>query len=345
MIIKASKPKLVEAVAEIKPALSDKPSVFPAASGILITAGESGVTFTATDLETAIVFDADMEVSEAGSVLVPKDFIKLVPKLPDDEITLEYVDERELVIRYGKSHTSLKCLNASNYPSIPTVDNELMTINISGPRVAFAASTDDNRPIFTGVLLDFEKGFMVCTDTHRLAMANIEKADLPSVIVPAKVIKKIDGEVQFSMSLNHVMFKRDRTTYISSILSGAFPNYQAVIPADFTTVAEAKKDVLQEVMDRTSSFNKDGLPVKLNFHDNTLEVAVVNAEVGQINEVVEVAKDGIDVSIAFNNKYLAQVLPFLKKDDVKLHILNPTSPAVIKEEGYTYLLLPIRMVA
>lgn len=342
MIIKTGKDKLVEATTAVKAALPSKP-VLPITNGILIEAKEdTGVIFTATNLESTITFDSPMEVVEPGAIVLHKDFIEIVKKLPDVDIEIITTDETKVIVRYGANEITLNCLDSKDFPELPKVVGEPFTSTLYGKRVAFAAGTDEARPIFMGVLIDFANGKMVSTDTHRLAMVDIEKKDIASVLIPATVFKSIDGEVEVTMATNHVMFKKDRTTFTSAQIAGNFPDYSKVFPQGEKTSVTMDKSQFFGAVDRASILSSSSY-IKFGVKDNVVKLEAHSQDTGSIKEEVEIEKVGDEIDIAFNPKYVTQVLPFLKKDKVSVRLNGPLAPAVIEEEDYKYLMLPVRI--
>lgn len=336
MIIRTTKSALVEAVNAVKQALPTRPLI-PVISGILIRDN----VFTATDLVTSIVFESEVEVREPGSVVVSKDFVNMVSKLPDSEIVLESQNDGQVIVRYGTNSVTLLCASVQDYPELPVVTGTPVNMKLNAKRVAFAASKDESRPIFNGVLMDFANGKIVATDTHRMAVLDIEKAELPSIIVPAEIFKQVEGDLEVTVSDNHVLFKKGKTTYITRLINGQFPDYKKVIPQEFKSTIKINKHTLAGAVERVKLLS---VTTVISVDGQVLNLSANSPDVGKIEEKLDAFAEGEGIEIAFNSTYISEGLRFLAGENVSFKFIGPLTSAIMEEEGFVYLMLPIRRV-
>lgn len=369
MKITSTKDNLAYGVQVCQRVVSSK-NPLPVLSGILLKAEEGSLTFTATDLEVGIECTVPMNTEEKGAVVLPaRIFGEVVRKLPDVNISLQ-VDKTNFVtsIKYGHSEFNLLGLSAEDFPILPSIDsNSVITIKQDLfknmiKQVIFAASADDNRPIFTGALMEIEGDTvrLIATDTHRLAfrsakLVNNESGLQKTVIIPGKTLNELNRvmngegeEVKISFGENQVVFELPGTRLISRLIEGQFPNYKQVIPQGCKTKIKIKTRQLLEAVERASLLAKEGSNfIKLTVSEGNLVINSNSPEIGKIEEQLAIVMEGEETQIAFNSKYLIDVLKVLDSEEILLELTGSLSPGIIKQtegENYIYLILPIRIV-
>jgi DNA polymerase-3 subunit beta len=342
----------------------------PILSGILLKADKGILSFTATDLELGIECNVSVSVYEEGAVVLPARLLtEIVRRLPEIDILVEVNKENNsTLIKYGQAEFNLLGMSPEDFPLLPRIENEKQ-ISIKQDifrkmikQVGFAISLDDNRPIFTGVLMEIEKGEirLVATDTHRLAfkkrkLDNIETDFEKTVIVPGKALNELnrimngEGEyLKIAFGDNQVVFELPGVKLISRLIEGHFPNYKNVIPQGCKTKIRVKNKELLEAAERASLLAKEGSNViRLNVKEGTVIIHSSSPEVGKIEEPLPIVFEGEETQIAFNSKYLIDVLKVIETEDVLLELNGSLSPGIIKpteDENYFYLILPIRIV-
>jgi len=201
---------------------------------------------------------------------------------------------------------------------------------------------------------------MVATDTHRLAyrngkIDNDEEINQKSVIIPGKTLNELnrimtgEGEnIKIAFGGNQVVFEMPGVRFISRLIEGQFPNYKQVIPQGCKTKIRVKTRDLLESAERASLLAKDGSNViKFSITDESMVISSNSPEIGKIEEKVEIKSEGEDTQIAFNSKYLIDVIKVMDSEELMIELTGPLSPGIIKpidDENYVYLILPIRVV-
>lgn len=369
MKISATKDNLSYGVQVVQRAVSAK-NPMPILSGILLKTMNGHLFFTATDLEMGIECSVPVSIQEDGGVVLPaRYFGDIVRRLPDVKISLDVNRENNsTLIKYGQSEFNLLALSPEDFPLLPTIDSdssltikqELFKNMIK--QVGFATSADDNRPIFTGILMEIENQEirLVATDTHRLAFrsGNIETGTSEiekSVIIPGKTLTELNrimtGETEdlkIAFGENQVVFEMPGIRLVSRLIEGQFPNYKQVIPQGCKTKIKIKNKEILEAAERASLLAKEGANViRLNITDGNMIISSNSPDIGKIEEQLAVVMEGEETQIAFNSKYLIDVLKVIDSEEILLELTGSLSPGIIKPvggENYIYLILPIRVV-
>ena len=337
----------------------------PILEGILVEVSDNQLKLTATDTIITIETIISAECNEKGSFVVPaKLFSSIVAKLPEEDIMLD-AGENKIAIKCGGSNTSLLCMSADEFPKIRSDEgnNEIMLSKESVKKLikktAFSASTDDFNGILTGVLLEIKDGNMkmVAADPFRIASYNVEVANDEdvSVIIPAKlasdVAKIISDEGEDNISLEvvdkKVVFKFDNNKVIINTFSGKYIGYERVLNMEGAINVRVQRTELLKSIDRASlltSIQNNNL-IKFNVENEYMIIKSLSEE-GNIEEKVEIIKDGDDILIGLNSKYVKDVLSVIEDEEIFINFKDSTSPCIIKPlkgNKYKYVVLPIRI--
>lgn len=334
-----------------------------------MTATPAGLTLKATDLELAVECLIPAQVFEEGSVVAPARYLSdLVRRLPETDIGIELdVQARTLVFTYGNSRFQLNTLNAEDFPLLPSID---MANALKMPQPEFkelvrkvgaAASADPIRPIFTGILCEFNDGVltMVATDTHRLTRKRMTLENsiegVNPVIIPnralqelSRLLKDEDSNFNIILSSGLVGFVTDEFTLTTRPIEGKFPDYEKVIPSDFKSAVSLQRQDLLATLERAALLvsTRDGTSiVNLDIKDSSMVLSSQAANLGSLREELVVESSGEQLEIYFNARYLIDALRVIDSDRVTVDFSGALSPCVIKplpEEDYLYMLLPIR---
>lgn len=365
----ANKDNLSFGVQVVQRAVSSK-NPLPVLSGILLKIKNGQLLFTATDLEMGIECSVPVDTDEEGGVVLPSRFFgEIVRKLPDVKISLTVNKENHNTsIKYGQSEFNLLGLPADDFPILPSIDSKSTFIIKQDlfknmiKQVGFSISSDDNRPVFTGILMEIENGSirLIATDTHRLAYRSgkIKNMDLDlakSVIIPGKTLNELtrimnsdSEELKIAFGENQIVFEMPGIRLISRLIEGQFPNYKQVIPQGCKTKIKIKTKELLEATERASLLAKEGANViKLNINSEKMIINSNSPEIGKIEEQINIEMEGEEAQIAFNSKYLIDVLKVIDVDEILLELTGSLSPGIIKPlegEDYVYLILPIRII-
>jgi len=365
MKVFCSKDSLITGVNTVQKAVSNK-NTLPVLQGILLKAEGQTLIFEATDLEIGIRCVVPAQIEQEGVVVLPaRIFSDLVRKLPDAPIELEFQND-VLNINYYESNLALRGYDPEEFPLLPDLF-EAETFNLPVAifktmirQTTFACSTEESRPVFTGCLLQIEEGNLrlIATDTHRLAyrIAEIENPEKIKFqgIIPAKTLSEIyrllkdeDETLCIRFNESQILFQFGAVQLLSRLIEGQFPNYKQVIPQSCQTKLLLSTKLFQDSVERASLLVRDGahpIIIKLSIENERLSI-VQTSELGKISEQMDVRKEGNDLKIAFNSKFLLDVLKVIDSDEIIFELSGSYSPGIIRpvdDPNYLYLALPVR---
>ena len=345
-------------------------ATLPVLANVLLRTEDAGLKLTATNLEIGITAWVPGRVDSEGSLTVPaRLFSDIVNGLPAGErVDLEIEGDTSLRIKAGRYQTHLRGIDAEEFPVIPS-PGERPTTRISQrelrralSEVAFAAATDEARPILTGVLTRFsgDRLTLAAADNYRIAVKSLPLLDSvedTSLVVPARsynelmrVLADSDDpvEVMLASSKSQILFHLEGIDLVSRLIDGQFPNYQQVLPTSHTSRAVVDRDELLKAV-RLSAFIASSAAnvIKLTVGDEgagTVTIAAA-ADVGDAQGEVESANEGDSVQIAFNARYLQEALQNVDDPQLALEFSGPLSPGVIRptgDEDYVHVIMPVR---
>lgn len=365
---------LLEAVQVVAHAVSGRTSL-PILSHILLEAQEGGLRLTASDLELGISTTVPSAVIEnPGAVTAPARLLsELLSELPDADVSLSADLTHAVRVRCLNSDYKVLGLPSEEYPRLPDVPDTLQlripqrTLRDMIRKTLFAASQEEARPILTGILMVLKEDrlSLVSTDTHRLA---VRTTRVPSAqgsnqaLVPARAMNEVlrilddaDGDVQIRFSKNQALFLTPGgITVVSRLIEGQFPNYERVIPTTCDKMLTLPTQMLQRAVKRASIVARnDANRVVLQTVKDMLVIRAESQQDGTAYEELEVAREGEDIEIAFNAKYLLDILAVTDTEGIRLELTEPLKPGVAKpvpesenDDTDTYLcvLMPMHLV-
>ncbi len=335
--------------------------------GILCRAG-AGLSLTGYNMETAITYQIDAEVTDAGECILPaKLFGDIIRRLPEGPVTVVVDDNFKVSIRAGYASFTISAENADDYPELPDVGTGRSIVIpqsalknlISG--TIFAVSENQGRPIHTGVKFEVEDDRIsaIAVDGFRLARRTYH-TDEPTgrtmaYVVPAQGLKEVekilvdgDENVSFTMGQKHIMYQIGNATLICRLLEGEFLDWKKVVPTNCPIKLTA------HVCDLVSSIERVGLivsekyksPVRCVFGNQVVYLRT-NTTIGAAEDQCSLAGDGKELEIGFNVRYLADALKAIPSEEVVLELTNGLSPIVLtpadKKNDYSYMVLPVRI--
>lgn len=358
--------ELADALSTVSKAISIKSSI-PLLEGVKLSAEGTTLTLSATDLEMFIETRVRAEIKLEGDIVVNGKFLtEFVRKLAMlDNIELERMDER-LIIRYGDNETECMLLNEDSYPEITQVDDdnyfEAKECEIKSllDRTLFCAAVEDSRPILKGCLLEIKDGVLnaVAMDGFRMAVGKVSVSEVKGnvkIVVPGRALSEItkimngsEDVIKVNIQKNNVMFDLGNTRVTARLLEGEYINYEKVIPIVNSTAIVINKNDFEISLDRATiiSKNKKSSYLRLTIENNGVTIKS-NSEMGSIRETINCTLEGKDIEIAFNSRYLYDVLNKINEDYITVKFHNSNSPAIIKPiegESFMYMILPIRLV-
>ena len=363
-----SKTMLQHAVQSVQKAVATR-TPLPILTGIYLSAIDNRLELQATDYEIAISCSIEANVEQPGKVVVSgRYFQELVRRLPGETVEISSNQEDSTVrISCNSANFNLLNLPAEEFPVIERIQAETSTLTVKDnvlrdliKKTVFACATDESRPIFTGGLFEAENDSikMVGTNTHRLALKkdSISPIEIPAkLIIPSKLLNELARilnsdtpiDVTVSWEKGHVAFEFDDIYLKSRLIEGNFPDYNRVIPPSFETVVSFETQAFLDAAERVSLMAKDGdyNIVKFRFEQDSINLSSNNPDVGKASETVVSFMQGQPLEIAFNAKYMTDILKNLGSDKATISLNTPLSPACIRpadSDKYTYVITPVR---
>jgi DNA polymerase-3 subunit beta len=345
-----SRKDLFEGVQTVGHAVSGR-SALPILSHILVQSEGETLRLSATDLELSISLTIPARIEEEGGLTAPARLLtELLNTLPDADLALSVDRSHAVRLHCERSDYKLLGLPAEEYPRLPEVkDTNRFVIAQSLLRemikqTSFAVSTDEARAILTGILMVFEGETLrfVATDTHRLAVRTAKVKEghgAQQAIIPARAMNELmrvlddnEGDVTVCLSENQVLFVTpDGISVISRLIEGQFPNWQRVIPTNRLRRLTLQTLPFQRAVRRASIVARNAnYRVILRSLDDKLTINAESSLEGVAYEEVEVVREGDDLDIAFNAKYLLDVLSVIEEEGLYLDLTEPLKPGVVR---------------
>lgn len=371
MKIKIKKDLLLENLNKVSKAISTK-NLVPALAGIKFDLNSDGLTLTASDnditIQSFIINDDNMTIEEEGSIIIQGRYIlDIVRKLPDNMINLEVFDELKVIISTENSEYNLNGINKSEYPNINLEENKnpiLINSQVFKELVnqtAFAASNDESRPPLTGLNFKIVGDILECncTDSYRLARKVLKLAKSIendyNIVIPSKNIVEFsrlltddDKDIELHIFNNKILFKYDNILFQSRLINGNFPNTANLLPKESFLKLTVNVDNLYDVIDRVSilTSDKEKNVVTLETSGNTLTMKSSSAEIGRVEENMQIKKDKEeDIKISFSARYVMEALKVLDEKECEISFVGEVNPIIFKGLGndeLIQLVLPIR---
>jgi DNA polymerase III subunit beta len=361
--------KLQEKLPFVSHAISTRTQL-PILLNFLIKAEKGSLSISATDLEIGIKIDVPAKTEEEGEVAIPgKTFLELVSVLPAEKIIIETTKEG-LRLSGGKIKTVFQTAPAGDFPKLydkkgsksPILSKE--TISEDLQKVVFAASQDLTRPALSGVLIKKNTGkqgelLIVATDGYRLSLKkhNLNKnpTDEVSLIIPSKVIKELmlmnrggeDVEAYVSEENNQIIFSQENTTLVGRLIEAEFPAFEKIIPDDFSTKTIFDKDDLEKAVKACYIFARNAANIiKLSIKKEKIIASSATPSVGENTIELDAKTTGEENEIAFNARYLLDLLSNIEEETMSFEMAGPLNPGVFKivgDESFLHLIMPIRV--
>lgn len=365
----------IQALNATKRAISSKNAI-PVLSTIKIEVSSTDITLTGSNgqisIENTIPVsneNAGLLITDTGSILLEANFfINIISSLPDVTLDFKEIEQHQVVLTSGKSEITLKGKDVDQYPRLQEVltDNPLVLetklLKSLINETAFAASTQESRPILTGVHLTLSnhKDFKaVATDSHRMSqrLLVLDKASTDfNVVIPSRSLREFSSvftddieTVEIFFSPSQILFRSENISFYTRLLEGNYPDTDRLLINQFETEATFNTQALRHAMERAfliSNATQNGT-VKLEIKENTISAHVNSPEVGKVNEELEIVeKSGSDLTISFNPTYLIEALKALKSETVRIRFVSPVRPFTLTpgddEEGFIQLITPVR---
>jgi DNA polymerase-3 subunit beta len=319
---------------------------------------------TGTDLELTVRVIVEVTGITDGACVVPAALVgDIVKSFSGGKVEVDLVGD-ELAISWDRSSFSVRTMELEQFPRLPEPSGTGVALPAADVaqalrRVVRAASSDESRPILTGVRMEpADNGGlrMVATDSYRLALSDLAGASMSlsdtKVLVPSKALAELvrvlddSGEVLISLGERDVTFETGAVRLTTRLIEGEFPNYRQLIPSSYPNRLVVSKSALLDAVRRMRIMTSDTKNIRLRLFTEGIELSAVNQEWGKGTEVVDAVYTGTELVVAFNPDYLSAGLEGVPSDDAVLETIDAMKPAVLHstdDSGYLYLLMPVRV--
>ncbi len=367
MKIICSKSNLVKGVSIVSKAVPSK-TTMPILECILIDATTDIIKFTANDMELGIQTTIDGVIEERGMIAIDaKIFSEIVRKLPENDVTITTDENLQTSIVCEKAEFHISGKPGEEFSYLPVIEKEdsieisQFTLKEVIRQTIFSISDTESNKLMTGELFEISNNMLrvVSLDGHRISIRRIslknEAAD-KKLIVPGKTLieisKILSGEAESMVNIlytnNHVVFEFDQTIVVSRLIEGEYFKIDQMLSNDYETKVKINKKEFLNCIDRATLLVKEGdkKPIIININDEIMELKI-KSQIGSMNEEIYINKEGKNLMIGFNPKFLLDALRNIDDEEVTLYLMNAKAPCFIKDEkeSYIYLILPVNFNA
>ncbi len=350
-------------------AISSK-NIIPVLSGIIFELNEEGLNLLASNDDITIKTFIDIKniekIEEKGSIIIPGRYLlEIIRKIEDEFIEIE-TDGLKIIISTKTGEYTLNGMDANEFPNIkfelvdkPIILNQLILKNIIN-QTCFAASTQESRPILTGVNFKIEKSILECiaTDSYRLSKKTINLNNNDNnlnIVIPGKnllellkILPEEDGNIEIHILSNSVLIKTDEMLFQSRLLNGSYPDTSKLIPENFELTLTLKLTEIYNAIDRVSllTSEKDKNLIKMEIMEDEIILSSTSQEIGKIEERIKLEnKIKSEMKIAYSSKYMLEALRSLKCENIEIKLNGEIKPIIIKsveDDNLIQLVLPIK---
>ena len=366
MKIVCKKSNLVSGVQTVSKAVPSK-TTMSILECILVDTRNGEIKLTANDMELGIETVIDGEIIEKGMIaLDARIFSEIVRKLPDNDITITTNDSYMTTITCEKAKFNIIGKPGDDFSFLPEIERNdsvmvsQFTLKEVVRQTIFSIADNDNNRLMTGELFEISNDTLkvVSLDGHRISIRKItlknSYAD-KKVVVPGKTLSEVskilsgdmDKDVNIYFTDRHILFEFDRTIVVSRLIEGEYFNIDQMLSSDYETKVRINKKELLDCIDRATLLVKEGdkKPTIINIMDGSMELKM-NSTMGSMDEEIDISKEGKDLMIGFNPKFLIDSLRVIDDEEVDLYMVNPKAPCFIRnaEESYIYVILPVNFI-
>lgn len=367
MKIVCSKSNLVKGVNIVSKAVPSK-TTMPILECILIDANMDVIKITSNDMELGIQTEIEGEIIKHGMIAIDaKIFSEIVRKLPDNDVIIENDENLQTTITCEKAKFNISGKSGEDFAYLPIIEkNETIvvsqfTLKEVIRQTIFSIADNESNKLMTGELFEIHDNILrvVSLDGHRLSIRKIELKQQYSdkkIVVPGKTLMEVskilsgeaESEVCMYFTNNHIVFEFDRTVVVSRLIEGEYFKIDQMLSNDYETKVKINKKELLNCIDRATLLVKEGdkKPIIINIGDEIMELKI-KSQLGSMNEDIVINKEGKDLMIGFNPKFLIDALRVIDDEEVDLYLMNAKAPCFIKDEdeNYIYLILPVNFNA
>lgn len=365
MKLSIPQPQFLKNLQMVERAVNER-STLPILANVLLETTTNELTLTATDLDVGVQCRFPLtQPSESGAVALPaRKLTTIIRELPEEMVTLEAKKNHTATLNCGSSSFRIPGLPAEDFPVLPPTDgNEGVKIQQAALKhlvnqTAYAMSMEETRFILNGALLATQKNnlIMVATDGRRLAVASEPIIGAPKqplqAVIPAKTVRELgrlleedmDEVVMVPLKDNQLTFRFGGVTIVTRLIEGQFPAYEKVIPPISKHSMTCPRQTLTNAIRRAGLMTTaTSQAVVFEVSRNKLVVSKESAELGSAREEMDVSYDGEAMTIAFNPEFWLDVLKILPTEEISIELSASDRPAVVRQPGLTYIVLPMKV--
>ena len=339
-------------------------TTMPILECILIDASSNIIKFTTNDMELGIETIVSGTIEQKGIIaLDAKIFSEIIRKLPDNDVIIQSDENLNVTITCEKAKFNIPGKSGEDFAYLPVIEREQaltmsqFTLKEMIRQTIFSIAVNENNRIMTGELFQIQdnKLKIVSLDGHRIAIRTMElkkEYEDRKVIVPGKTLNEIskilsgeiDDQVSIFFSENHIVFEFDDTVVVSRLIEGEYFRIDHMLSSDYETKVQINRRELLNCIDRATLLIREGdkRPIIIHVGDDSMELKIDSA-MGSMDEQIDIEKQGKDILIGFNPKFLMDALKVIDDETISIYLMNPKAPCFIRDnEGrYTYLILPV----
>lgn len=367
MKIICSKNNLLKSVNISLKAVPSK-TTMPILECILMDATTNQIKFTTNDMELGIETIVDGQIEEKGMVaLDAKIFYEIIRRLPDSNITIKTDSNYVATITCEKAKFTIPGKAGEDFAYLPVIEKDealslsQFTLKEMIRQTIFSIAVNENNRLMTGELFEIKDNCLkvVSLDGHRISIRKVElKENFGNikVVVPGKTLTEVskilsgetDDDVRIFFTTNHIVFEFEETIVVSRLIEGEYFRIDQMLSSDYETKITVNKRELLSCIDRATLLVKEGdkKPIIIHITDGSMELKI-NSQIGSMKEDIDIEKEGKDILIGFNPRFLMDALRVIDDETVDIYLVNPKAPCFIRDdkETYTYLILPVNFTA
>ena len=360
-----NKSDMTEAVNIVLKAVPGK-TTMPILECVVIEAAGDQIKLTTNDMQLGIETRFPAQIEEDGIILVNAKMISdIIRKLPENDVYFEADDNENILLFCGKAKFNLSGKNHEEFPMLPNIEKSYkitvsqFTLKEMIRQTIFSIASNETNKLMTGELFEIKDNYLkiVSLDGHRIAIRRMElKKDYSDrkVVVPGKTLNEVskilsgelDDLVNIYFSKNHILFEFDQTIVVSRLIEGEYFRIDQMLSSDYETKININKKEFLDCIDRATLLVREGekKPIIIEITDNSMELRIDSA-MGSMNESIDIVKEGKDILIGFNPRFLIDALKVIDDETINIYLVNPKAPCFIRddEENYTYLILPVNI--
>ncbi len=358
-----SKSKLITGLQIVSKAVPNK-TTMSILECILIDATEGVIKFIANDMELGIQTEVDGNILERGYIAIDaKIFFDIIRKLPDSDVTIDSDSSGKVTIICEKAKFSIVGRNADDFTYLPSIERidgisvSQYTLKNIIQQTIFSIAENDANKMMSGELFEINQDTLklVSLDGHRISIRKVKLQNSyapKKVVVPGKTLSDIskiigdstENKVDIFFTDKHILFEFDKTIVVSRLLEGEYFNIDQMLSSDYETKMTISRKEMLDCIDRATLLVKEGdkKPVIISINDEKMELKI-NSTIGSMDEEIDIEKQGKDLIIGFNPKFLIDALRVIEDENIDIYMVNPKAPCFIrdKDSTYIYLVLPI----